>query len=366
MKKILFIAAVFILSLLLFQYAKKNAIKIGFVAGLSGKYSSLGHDVYNGFSLAFDQINYNINGKNIEIITKDDRQNEVIALKSIKYFEKEDIKLIVGNTTSSMTDISLTYLKGKDDFFLISPTASSYKFSNIDDNFFRVQVAHSIKRFDPFSKYLVENGFEKLFFIFDNKNKSYVDSYLDDFQHSFLGQGGKAFDHIEKISNGYENIISNIKKSDTDAILIVANDIDSSNFIQYLRLKGIEKKVIITGWSKTKQFLENGGNSVEGVIMSTSFIDDSKEKNYLEFKNAYFKKYNHQPSIFAAQGYETAKIIIELLNHSEDITKFKNLILSKKRFNGLQSDLIFNRYGDVNRETFLIEIKNNRYQRIKY
>ena len=58
MKKILF-TFVIIAVLLFIQNSMKSAetIKIGFVAGLSGKYSSLGNDVKNGIMLAFDNIN---------------------------------------------------------------------------------------------------------------------------------------------------------------------------------------------------------------------------------------------------------------------------------------------------------------------
>lgn len=40
-----------------------NDIKIGFIVGLSGKYSSLGTSIRDGFLLAFDEIDYKINKK---------------------------------------------------------------------------------------------------------------------------------------------------------------------------------------------------------------------------------------------------------------------------------------------------------------
>ena len=57
-------------------------IKIGFVAGLSGKYSNLGTNVRDGFILAFDEIDNKIDGKKIKIIQKDDKQDNEEAKKN--------------------------------------------------------------------------------------------------------------------------------------------------------------------------------------------------------------------------------------------------------------------------------------------
>ena len=90
-------------------------IKIGFIAGLSGKYSSLGTSIRDGFTLAFQEIDYTINNQKVEIIQKDDKQDENEAKKIIDGFVKDNIKLIVGNTTSSMTKISFPVINKQKD-----------------------------------------------------------------------------------------------------------------------------------------------------------------------------------------------------------------------------------------------------------
>lgn len=122
-----------------------DELKIGFVAGLSGKYSSLGTSIRDGFELAFDEIDYKINDTKVNIVYKDDKQEEKEAKNAIDYFINNDIKLIVGNATSSMTSVSYKIVNKQKDMLLFSPTASSSEFSAIDDNFLRLQVEPSKK-----------------------------------------------------------------------------------------------------------------------------------------------------------------------------------------------------------------------------
>jgi branched-chain amino acid transport system substrate-binding protein len=369
MKKSIFI----IIFLSLFGYFvynnffKKNTINIGFIAGLSGKYSSLGHNVLDGFNLAFDSINYQINGDEIKIMIKDDMQDEKTVKEHIDFFKKEKINLIVGNTTSSMTKISLAEISNSENIYLFSPSASSSEFSNIDDNFFRVQVAHSKERFNLLSKYLKENSLENLYIIYDTKNKSYTNNYLHNLKESIISYGGNEFIGEETIDKDFKKIIEQIKNvKNLDAIIIVANSIDTSKLIQFLKLNNINKQIIASGWAKNKKFLEDGGKAVEGTIFLTSNDMDELNKEYLAFVNKFKEKYNYEPSVFAAQGYETGKIIIEILKKDLNLLNFKKNLLEQKVFQGLQGNITFNKYGDVKRENFIVKVINNKFEKIDF
>lgn len=366
MKKILLFFILIIIGIVyVYKYNKDNSINIGFVAGLSGKYSNLGHDVLNGVSLAFEENGYKVNNKSIHLITKDDKQNENSAKNAMEFFLNQNINLIIGNATSSMTKISIPYVNDKENTFLISPTASSNEFSNIDDSFLRTQVAHSTKRFDDLSKYLIDQNLTKVYMVFDPLNKSYVDNYLINFQSSFISNGGTKFISINKITDDFEVLVNDIIEKDANVITIVANSVDSAKFIQFLKLKGINKKIISSGWAKTKDFLESGGSAVEGVVFSTGYDDNSNDTNYINFVNLYKEKFLKEPSIFAAQSYETGMIVYEVLKNIKDVSEFKSYILSKKTFNGLQGKITFNEYGDVEREYFLMKVKDNKFKRIE-
>ncbi len=362
---IIVISITLIFSLIYF-IKKDKTIEIGFVGGLSGKYSNLGHTTLNGLILAFEDIDYIINGKKIRIDIKDDMQNKKLAKNIINSFIEKKLNLIVGNTTSTMTKISLLEIPKNSNIFLFSPTASSGEFSKKDDNFFRTQVALSKENFDKLSNYFLKNKILNLYAIYDEKNSNYANNYMNDFEKSFLSKGGKTFVKRIKINKDFSLIADEIKSDDSiDGLFIVANSLDSSRLIQYLKIKDIEKTIFVSAWAKGVEFLEDGGKAVDNTIFLDSFDENSKNPRYLKFVNDYKQKFKIEPTIFSAQGYETGKIIIEILKKDDNLENFKKTLLEIKKFKSLQGFITFDQFGDIHREQNLTIVKDNRFVKIK-
>lgn len=329
-------------------------INIGFVAGLSGKYSTLGNDVRDGFLLAFNTIDYKINNHHINIIQKDDMQDKEANKKAINYFIKNNIKLIVGNATSSMTMQSLKILKKHQDMLLLSATASSTQLSDKDDNFLRVQVANGKNKFKMISNYFTSHNLDKAFFLYDSKNSSYVKDYANGLQHI------AALD----INTPKEKIAQEIKNTKPNLIVIVANSLDSANIIQYLRYNQITAQIFCSAWAMDDNFTQNGGKAIENVLFITSYNPNSKSPNFKKFVQQYQANYHKFPSNNAMEGYELAQIIIQNLTQSPELKTLKQRILSTKSYKGLQVNITFNKYGDVQRKYYMVQVKNGRFVKI--
>jgi len=366
MKKIIIFSGLIIsfLTYIFYSYNTSQTIKIGLVAGLSGKYSSLGTDVRNGTVLAFEDVNYHINNTQLELIQKDDKQSEIQAKKVIDEFIKDDIKIVIGNSTSSMTKVSLESVKKTNDVTLISATASSDDFSFIKDNFIRTQVANNYKKFESLSKYVQEKDYGNILSIYDPNNMSYSKGYISNFQKAYVANGGKPFLDSIQVTQSYENIKSKINSQKVDTLLIIANSIDSAKLIQYLKINDINKVILCAGWAQTMDFIEEGGKAVEGVLFNTGYDSNSKEGKYLHFVERYENKYNKKPSVFASQAYETANILIETLRIDNNVLNVKENILNKKNFKGLQGNITFDEFGDVNRKFFMMTVQNGKYKKV--
>lgn len=354
---------------LLFNSCTNNdseTIKVGFIAGLSGKYSTLGHSVKNGVSLAFEENNYLINNKKVELILKDDKQDKNEAKKVVTELIEDNIKVIIGNTTSSMTKISLKEINKKDNILLISATASSDEFSDKNDNFLRTQVSNNYEKFNFLSDYLIKNSLLSISLIYDEDNISYVNSYANNLEKSLIKKGGSKYLSRIKINQEYETIIKKLKNNDSDLIFIVANSLDASKLIQYLKINNINKKILCSGWSKTKELITSGGKAVEDVLFVTSYDENSNKQEYLDFVANYKKRYKKEPSGFAALSYETAMLIIKTLEKDENVLNLKKNIIKEKTFQGLQGKIVFNKFGDVKRDSFLMTIKNSKFVKLDY
>ena len=105
MKKFYILFSIIILTIVYFLFFfkdSKETIKIGFVGALTAKYSDLGNPMMNGIILAFEEEKFEINGKQIELIFKDDKKDEEVNKKIVNDFIDQGIKIVMGNVTRSM------------------------------------------------------------------------------------------------------------------------------------------------------------------------------------------------------------------------------------------------------------------------
>lgn len=275
--KIIIVFLVCILFITCSKQVEEKSMKIGVVLGLTGKYSHLGLSLKDGIILAFDEIDYTINGKKIDLIFKDDQQNDEINTKAINQLIADDIKIILGNATSSMSKISYNILLEHPDTLLFSPSASSTYFSGKKDNFLRIQPANSVDNLCNLPKLLKKYKAKHIYFIGDTKNKEYLKDFIkivdvsDDIKYEAIIDG-----HLP-----YDVILEKVK--DADFIVAIHNSLDAANLTQYLRTHNNNTPIIFSGWAKTDQFLEHAGKWANGIYFISSDRVNEKDSSYEKF-----------------------------------------------------------------------------------
>lgn len=358
------LAIVFIAVLALYDNKKEEEIvKIGFIGALTGKYSVLGNAMMNGVYLALEDHNYKAGNKKIELILRDDKQDVELNKKYINEFISNDIKIVIGNVTSTMSKVSMSIINKHDDMFMISAATASNEFTARDDRFFRVHVANNPKRFDGFTQCMINDGYKKVYGIYDPFNRTYTKDFLENFEKSFIRNGGEEFLAYNKTDVNLDKLVEDIQKVNPDLILICANSVDTARVIQYLRLKNIDTKIASSEWAMTNEFVENGGKAVEGVLFNIDYDSNSTSARYMAFAKKYKEKYKVQPSMFASKAYELTEIIIDSLKKGDE-TQIKEQVLAKRVYQGLQDEIIFDQYGDVKRKFYNFTIKDGQYKKV--
>ena len=341
------------------KQAEDDTTKIGVVLGLTGKYSNLGSSEKDGIILAFDKINYEVNDKKIELIFKDDQQNKASNNKAINELISDDVKIIIGNATSSMSKISHDIISKYKDIFQFSPSASSSSFSGKKDNFFRVQPANSIEHFTNLVKLLKKHNAKHIYLVGDKKNKAYLNDYINILNKT----PDMHYEAIIDASSPYQDILNELKHA--DFIVQVQNSLDAANLTQYLRINNNNTPIILSGWAMDSQFLENSGKWANGIYFISSDYINYKDKEYINFAKEFYQFYKKQPNKQNMQGYQTAQIIIESLeNDYNTADEIKKYILKKETFNLLGDELSFDEYGDIKTPFYLFQVINNKIEKI--
>jgi len=362
--------AAFILSILISAAIgcekKENPIKVGFVGCLTGRLSDLGTGGRNGAILAVEEINGRggINGRPIELITKDDRQDPEVALKVDRELVDNGVVAIIGHMTSTMSMLAVPFAN-KQKVLMISPTTSTDKLKGIDDYFVRVMPPNMAET-DHLARHAsTVMGLKKMIGIRDVSNRTYVEGFLNNFRSEFESLGGKII-YVEDFTSGEDvdfiKLADSLIKPEPDGILVMAGALDTAMICQRIRKAGSEVSILSSGWAMTADLIHDGGPTVEGVVFSQLFNRESRQKTYLEFRKRFEERFGEAPNFAAAHGYEAALALFKALSKNADPQKLKATMLQQGIFEGVQGDFKVDKYGDPQRKRFLITVKNGQFQ----
>lgn len=342
----------------------EKPVKIGFVAGMSGRVADLGIAGLDAVQMLIEKENgeAGINGQRIQLVIKDDRHDPDVARQAAKELIDEGVVAIIGPMTSQM-GMAITPILNKHRILCVSPTVSTQKLSGINDYFFRVVPSVRTNTLVSADYQIKSGNMTRTAVIYDVGNQSYTESWLENFKELFVKGGGEivsAISYNTKENNLFEDMAKKVLSLDINGILIIANSMDSALLCQQIRK--IDKAVYITlaDWGATEQLLEFGGKAVEGVTVVQTFDREDPSPTYRAFRKAYLEQLGREPGFPGVHGYDAAHVVITALKRQKKGEDLKKSLLSIRRFEGLQGPIIFDDYGDMTRSNSSMSIVKNR------
>ncbi len=359
---VLFVAILFTLD--------KGTIKIGFSGSLSSNNSPLGIAVKDGVVLAVEQINAQggIRGKMIQLIIKDDENNPETARKVDAQLISEGVVAIVGHVTSAMTEAVLTQINEKK-MLLLSPTTSSLRVLDQDDYLISIHPPNIYEQ-EELARYVIDHTETKtVSIIYDANNSAFSQHWADYFSDTFKGLGGSIdlLVQFNSQTSDLQNGVAVLLENKPEAVLIVASAIDTALICQQIE-KRYPKQVLklSSGWSLDDNLLEQGGSSVNGLVLPSSWDKESTAADYLAFKDTFIKRYQREPEFAESYGYEAIMLLAQILDRPIKPAPgtIKNEILNTGEFEGLQGKIIIDRLGKTKRDVFLFMVQERSFKRI--
>ena len=345
---------------------KKAPIKVGFVGPLSGRLSVLGVAGRNGAILAVEEANGTggVNGHPVELIVRNDEQDEKKALKSDKELLNENVAAIIGHMTSTMSLAALP-LCNRMKIPMISPTTSTPRLSGLDDYFFRV-IPPNTSETDHLAGYARKGmGLLKMIAIIDLSNSVYTEEFYKTFKFEFERLGGHMLPPVTFTSGPgivFGRFVKKILSSGAEGLLLLTGSLDAAMICQQVRKSGVKIPMIACGWAMTRAFLEHGGRAANGVVFSQLFNVNMEDKRYSAFSARFRERFGHDPSFGAAHGYEAARLFLKALKGKGPSEELKAAILNQNRFFGVQGDFSLDGFGDPQRDRFLMVSSAGRFR----
>ncbi|GAB1484914.1 ABC transporter substrate-binding protein [Treponema sp.] len=357
----LFVGFAIIILILLSSCGKKPVV-LGFLGGVSGRFSDLGISGRNGAQLAIELRNASggIEGRQVQLALADDQQEPDAAIRAFKKLEEAGAVAIIGPMTSDMA-LAVKPFADKSKLLLISPTASSPALSDLDDWFIRVNPV-DVSEGRDLARYIQAEGALSLFIYYDLNNKNFSEGTEKTLRNALEGSGISivSLPFNSKESSNYSAFIQNSleKQGTPDAVVVVASSVDAALICQLLRKDGFKGSLYGTGWSMTDDFIRLSGSAGEGLIFSHYFDRNSASPRWREFSEQYKGRFGVEPDFIAGLGANAAIVAMEGLLAQRPGTTLKDTIISMRNFEGLQGSLSFDSYGECDLERFKFRIKD--------
>jgi len=118
------------------------------------------------------------------------------------------------------------------------------------------------------------------------------------------------------------------------------------------------------GWNMP-DFARTADQSIDGGVFVDGFFADSPNPNVQDFVERYKKRFQATPTLFAMQGYDAARFVIEAIKKGATSGEaIRDFLVSQPDLPALSGPAAFMADGTLNRPLFLIQVKRGRFTQL--
>ncbi|MBN9250439.1 MAG: ABC transporter substrate-binding protein [Mesorhizobium sp.] len=324
------------LSLTVSGLAQAEPVKIGVITTLSGGGAGLGVDMRDAFTLAMKQSG----NKDVELVVEDDAQKPELAVQiAEKMIQSDKVDLMTGIIWSNLAMAVVPNTVAQDVIYL-SPNAgpSALAGANCNKNYFN--VAYQNDNFHEAMGQYANKDYKKTFILAPNYPAG-KDS-LTGFKRYYKGElAGELYTQVGQTDYAAE--IAQIRASGADSVFFFLPGGMGIAFMKQYAQSGVGIPVLGPSFSFSQDVLPAIGDAALGVKNSASWSKDLDNEANKAFVEAFQKEYNRLPSIYAAQSWDTANLILSALSKAsvKDKDAFR-AALKAADFKSVRGEFSFN------------------------
>lgn len=343
--------------------AQAQDIKIANIVELSGPGTTAGTLFKNGVEMAIKEINAagGILGRRITYTTEDTQTNPGVAKGLTQKAVDNDVFAVFGPVYSGSIMVSMAESRrGEVPNFTGGEAASITQQGN--PYVFRTAFGQSI-------------SFPKLARFINSRAKSVAVIYVN----NDFGKGGR--DTLTKLLEGsptkivadistdagqvdFSAAVLRAKQTDADAIFVYTNEEESARILRELRKQGVRKLIIGETTLTGQKVVELAGEAANGAQAHVGLTIDAPQLR--AFGTKYKAEYKSDSDHNGIKGYTGVYVLKAAIEKAGRVDRkaaaaaLRNSCFSAKQHPGILMDVCFDDKGDLDRESFLVEVKNGR------
>ncbi len=110
---------------------------------------------------------------------------------------------------------------------------------------------------------------------------------------------------------------------------------------------------------------ELGGDAVEGALFTAGFYSGDTAEDIQSFVSNYTQKYGDEPDMFAANAYDSMKIVAQALENQGTTGQPKTEMAAIEDYPGITGKTSFAENGEALKEVIILKVENGKFSRAR-
>ena len=343
-----------------------DTIKVGANFELTGNVANYGNATLEGLQLAIDEANEagGINGKKIELVSVDDKSEAAESINAAtKLISDDDVKVIIGPATTGLV-LAETQTATDAKVPIIAPCATSPE-ATVENGKVKPYVFRSCfidpQQGEVMATFAAKELKAKTAVIYVDNSSDYSKNLAKVFKEKFEAAGGKVVmeEAFLQKDQDFKATLTKLKTANADVMFVPAYYEEVGKIVKQAREMGINSAILGTdGWDDTKVVDIAGADALNNTFFSTHYSEkDAEVQGFIE---AYKKKYNHAPNVFAALGYDAGKMLVDALKRagSNDTEKIREALEATKDLKVGTGTISMDKNHNPIKTAVILEMKN--------
>lgn len=342
----------------------EEVIKVGVFLPLTGDNAAGGELELRGIKLANEQHS-KVLGKKIQLVVQDNKSDKAEAANVVaRLIEKDKVCAVVGTYGSSLAMAAGNILK-ENKIPAVGTSCTNPQVTKGNDYYFRACFI------DPFQGTVMANYFKQLGYkkiaVIQEVSNDYSVGLAKFFMDSYKAMGGKVLEvaNYQTGDKDFSAILTNVKAKNPDAIYAPGNFTESALLIAQAHQLGLKAPFYGGDTWETNDFLEVGGEDVEGAVLTTAFAREmATTKESKVFLDAFAKQFpKEEPSALTALAYDAYMMVYYGIQKAGkvDSVAIRNAIASNKALPLVTGETTLDVNGDPVKGAVIKTVKGGKF-----
>lgn len=373
---------------------KANQYFLATVLPLSGRLAPFANDVLEGIQLAVERSREQPGTPSIGLIVKDTEADRASFLDDLSRLLSEDRLLAVIGPMLSKNLPAMAEMAQKTKVPLITPAATLPNVRRLGTYLFSTALTYSSQAKRMATYAAVEQGYRRFCILYPDT--TYGRELARIFAQEVREHDGEviAMESFKEGETDFGPQIKRLKAEDLkkyglavsvdpsrppgkpagkmekrvlytpgfDAIFIPSRSQEIGLIAAQLAYHDIGAPLLGTNGWNSQDFARTADRTVDGAVFVDGFFANSPSPTVQDFVQRYRKRFQTTPSLFAMQGYDAARVVIEAVRRGASSGEaVQELLMSQRDWPALSGPAGFGPDGTFQRPLFLLQVKQGKF-----